>query len=214
MITVSTFGQAVDRSQYKAIDPFDYRLDEEHAAKGRVERFKSVVQFVSQNGTVLSFASLDQGTTLGLKSNRPINPPPAAQRVTVYYTATKGISDSLVLDEIDFDNTTEAGIGLIKSAVPGSSGIKKSDYKEIDLFEYKMDEENAQRGDVRKYKSTVKFLSQDGIKFSFISFDGGIPILLKVSRRFPVLAPEQTVTIYYTATKGVVDSLTLDDIEL
>jgi hypothetical protein len=213
VIAVSAFGQAVNKSQYKAIDPFDYKLDEEKAAKGRVEKFKSVVQFVSQSGTVFSFSSLDQGTTLGLKSNKHINPPAASQKVTIYYTATKGIIDSLILDEIDFNNSTEAGIGLRKSTVPASSGIRKSDYKAIDPFDYKMDAENAQRGDVRKYKSAVKFSSQDGIKFSFLSLDGGTLISPRVSRRFPSLAPDQKVTVYYTASKGIIDSLTLDDME-
>jgi hypothetical protein len=214
VITVSVFGQAVDKSQYKAIDPFDYKLNAEKAAKGRVEKFKSVVQFDSQSGTTFSFSSLDQGTTLtGLKSDKYINPPAAAQRVTIYYTATKGAIDSLTLDEIDYTNSTEAGIGLKKSTVPASSGIRKSDYKEIELLHYKIDAENAQRDDVRKYKSTVKFSSQDGIKLSFTNLDGGTLISPKVSRRFPSFTPNQRVTIYYTATKGIVDSLTLDDVE-
>ena len=101
IITVPAFGQAVDKSQYKAIDPFDYKLNEAKAAKGRVEKFKSVVRFVSQNGAVFSFASLDQRTALELKSNKHINPPAADQKVTIYYTAAKGIVDSLALDDVE-----------------------------------------------------------------------------------------------------------------
>ena len=213
LITVSVFGQTIDRSKYTAIDPFDYKLDEEKAARGAVRTFKSVVQFVSQNGTVFTFSSLDQGTMLDLRLSRHLPPPSTSQRVTVYYTATKGIIDTLALDEIDFNNTTEEGIGLKKSAVQSSSGIRKSDFREIDPFDYKIDAENSQRGDVRRYKSTVLFSSQNGISYTFVSTDGGTMLSLKVGQRLAPMKPDQKVTIYYTATKGIVDSLILNDIE-
>ena len=209
------YGQTVDKAQYKAIDPFDYKLDEEKAARGAVRKFKSVVQFVSQNGTVFSFSSLDQFTKLNVTANRHMDPPSAAQRVTIYFTATKGIIDALILDEIDTGNSTEAGIGLTKSTIPASSGIRKSDYKEIDPVDYWMDAEFAQRGEVRKYKSTVLFSSQNGISYSFVNTGDEKADLLtmKAGRRFALMTANQKVTIYYTATKGIVDSLFLDDIE-
>jgi len=36
---------------------------------------------------------------------------------------------------------------------------------------------------------------------------------MKVGRRIPPMKSDQKVTIYYTATKGIVDSLVLNDIE-
>jgi hypothetical protein len=213
-LLVPAFGQMSDRDQYKAIDPFDYRLDERTAVRGTARKFKSVVQFASQSGTVLSFTSLDRGTTLNLTVTRHLNQPVSGQRVTIYYTATKRIIDSLILDDIDFNTTTEEGIGLIKSVIPASTGINRSIYREIDPFDYKNEAEHAQRGDIRRYKSTVQFSAQNGITYYFISNTEGTMLLLKVRQRFPPLSVDQKVTIYYTATKGVVDSLSLDDIEL
>ena len=213
VFSVTVFGQTVDKAQYKAIDPFDYKLDEEKAAANAVRKFKSVVLYVSQDGTRFIFNSLDQGTTLDLNVSRTFNPPSAAQKVIIYYTATKGIRDALVLDEIDFNNPTEEGIGLVKSKVPASSGIKKADYKEIDPFDYKSDSEHAQNGEIRKYKSQVQYSAQSGLIYSFVSMDNGTLLTMKVGRRFPQFTPNQKVTVYYTATKGFVDSLALDDVD-
>ena len=213
IFSVSVFGQAVDRAQYRAIDPFDYKLDEDKAAEKAVRKFKSVVQYLSQDGTRFIFSSLDQGTMLDMNVNKAINTPSAAQKVTVYYTATKGIKDTLVLDEIDFSNTTEEGIGLDKSKIPASSGIKKTDYTEIDPFDYKSESEHAQNGEVRKYKSRVQYSTQSGLFYSFISLDNGTLLTMKVGRRFPQFTPNQRVTVYFTAVKGFIDSLVLDDVE-
>jgi hypothetical protein len=214
VLIVPAFGQVIDRDQYKAIDPFDYKLDEKSAVRGTARKFKSVVQFASQSGTVLSFTSLDKGTTLNLTVTRHLNQPASGQTVTIYYTATKRIIDSLMLDDIDVNNTTEEGIGLIKSGTSPAAGINRSIYREIDPFDYKISAENAQRGDTRRYKSTVQFSAQSGITYYFISHAEGTMLSLKARQRFPPLSVDQKVTIYYTAIKGVVDSLSLDDIEL
>jgi hypothetical protein len=212
-LTVPAFGQVNDKDQYKAIDPFDYKLDERSAVRGAARKFKSVVQFISQSGTVFSFSSLDRGTTLSLTVTRHINQPAAGQTVTIYYTATKRIIDSLMLDDIDINNTTEEGIGLIKSGV-SAPAVNRSIYREIDPFDYKIAAENAQRGDTRRYKSSVQFSAQSGITYYFISHVEGTMLSLKARQRFPQLSVDQRVTIYYTAIKGVVDSLSLDDVEL
>jgi hypothetical protein len=214
VLTVPLFGQAVDKAGYKAVDPFDYKLDEKKAARGAVRKFKSVVQYTSQSGTVLSFASLDEGTSLHVAMTRNFSVPAQGQKVTIYYTATKRIIDSLVLDEIDVANTTEEGISLVKSRVPASTNINKSGYKEIEVFDYKMEAENAPRNDVRKYKSKVLFSSQDGIAYYFVSPVEKTLISMKAEQRIPPLAANQSVTVYYTATKGIVDTLSLDAIEL
>ncbi|MDR0290997.1 MAG: hypothetical protein LBI06_08695 [Treponema sp.] len=206
------FGQSIDRSQYRAIDPFDYKLDEKDAARGAVRKFKSVVQFVSQSGSVFTFQSLDRGTTLNLTVTRFFTPPLSGQRVTIYFTATKRIIDALILDDIDYGYATEEGIGLVKS-VPTPPGINRASYKEIDPFDYRSEAELASRGDVRRYKSSVMFSDQNGITYYFLSDGEGTMLSMKANQRFPPLSADQRVTVYYTATKGVVDSLTLDDIE-
>jgi len=213
--TISVFAQAADKTQYKAIDPFDFKLDDEHAVRGAVRKFKSVVKFVSQSGTDFLFSSLDQGTSLQLTS-ASAKAPSAGQTVTIYYTATKGVRTPLALDEIDTANTTEAGIGLVKSTVPASSGIRKSDYKEMDPIDFTIDMARAEFGDVHKFKSTVLFSSQDGINYHFTSLEGTdyAELHMKVGRRFPPLRENQRVTIYYTGRKEGTDVVILDDIDM
>jgi hypothetical protein len=211
VLTAPVFGQAVDRNQYRAIDPFDFRLDGENAESGLARKFKSVVRYESQNGSVLQFISLDRGTTLGLTNRGNLSPPSPDQTVTVYYTATKRVRDDLVLDEIDYENTTEAGIGLVKSRVP-ESAVNRSDYKNINISDYIIEAEQAEQGERRKSRTNVVYLRQDGIHYYF-SAGGGVTITFRVTRRFNPLTPNQRVTIYYTAEKGFPrDILVLDDI--
>jgi hypothetical protein len=212
IIAFSLFGQSIDKAKYKAIDPFDYKLEEDQAPKGAVRMYKSVVQFASENGTVLSFYSLDKNTLLALKVNKHFEPMTANLKVAIYYTATKGIIDTLVLDDIDYTATSEEAIGLKKSPV-APSNINRSSYREIDPFDYKMEAENAERGSVRKYKATVLFSAQSGITHSFTSLDSATLLSLKVNRRLNPMKENQKITIYYTATKGIIDALILDDAE-
>jgi hypothetical protein len=208
------FGQAIDRNQYKAIDPFDYKIDELRTARGQERKFKSVVQFEALNGPVMLFYSLDKDTSLNLITKRDIRRPAVGQRVTIYYTATRKVKDEIVLDDIDFDNTTEEGIGLVKSRVLSTSDIDRSTYKEIDLFDYRNEAETARQGEVRKYKSPALFSGQSGTSYFFLAPDeeGVTQITLRAVKRFPHLAEHQGVVIYYTAKKGIVDTLILDDI--
>ena len=207
----------IDKSQYTAIDPFDYKLNEKKADEGSVRKFKSVVQYWFQNDKGFTFYSLDRGTTLDVAVTNKRTPPPEADQIaTIYYTATKKRLDTLVLDEIDYSNTTEEGIGLVKST-PVPPGIDRAGYRDIEPFDYKIEAENAEQGDKRKYKSTMLFSTQNGITFYFVSDDAdeeGTLLTLRADRRFPPLTMGQKVTVYYTATKGIVDLLSLDDIEL
>lgn len=205
--------KGIDKSLYTAIDPFDYRLEEKNTERDAVRKYKSVVRFIDRKGAGFSFRSLDDGTTLDLTVAKRTTPPAEDQVVTIYYTATKGLLDILALDQIDYTNTTEEGINLVKSAVSDTSDIDRASYREIDPFDYKIEAELAQQGDVRKYKSTVLFSSQNGIRYYFKS-DAEELLTMNVEQRFPSLDPEQRVTVYFTATKGIVDTLSLDDIEL
>jgi len=218
VFSVSVCGQKkVNRNQYTAIDPFDYKLNERKAEEGAVRKFKSVVQYWFTNDKGFTFYSLDRGTTLDITVNKQnITPPAADQIATIYFTATKKRLDTLVLDEIDYNNTTEQGIGLVKSTI-SSPGIDKGNYRDIEPFDYKMEAENAEQGDKRKYKSTMLFSAQNGTTFYFVSDEAdeeGTLLTMRADRRFPLLVMGQKITVYYTATKGIVDMLSLDDIEL
>ena len=207
----------IDRSEYTAIDPFDYKLNERKAEEGAVRKFKSVVQFWFQNDKGFTFYSLDRGTSLDFAVTNKRTPPPAADQIaTVYYTATKKKLDTLVLDEIDYSNTTEEGIELVKST-PIPPEVDRASYTEIEPFDYKIEAANAEQGDTRKYKSTMLFSAQNGITFYFVSEETdeeGTLLTLRTEQRFPPLTMGQKVTVYYTASKGIVDVLSLDDIEL
>jgi hypothetical protein len=216
-LSVTVCGQKkIDRSQYTAIDPFDYKLNEKKAEEGAVRKFKSVVQYSSQTDKWFIFDSLDRATQLNLAiANRRTTPPEADQIVTIYYTATKKRLDTLVLDEIDYDNITEEGIDMVKST-PVPPEIDRASYTEIEPFDYKIEAANAEQGDTRKYKSTMLFSAQNGITFYFVSEETdeeGTLLTLRADRRFPPLTMGQKVTVYYTAAKGIVDLLALDDIE-
>ncbi|MCL2269976.1 MAG: hypothetical protein FWC24_01400 [Treponema sp.] len=204
--------KTINKNQYAAIDPFDYKLDERKASNGAVRKFKSVVKFGLRHEHALTFYSLDGLTTLDLTLGGSISEPKPGQIVTIYYTATKKIIDTLVLDEIDETITTEEGINLVKSSI-FASGVDKAGYKEIDPFDYKMEAELAQLGDTRKYKSVMLFSAQNAITYYFSSPAGGTMLSMRAAQRFPVLTEGQGVTVYFTATKGVVDSLSLDAIE-
>ena len=217
IFTFNVFGQAVDRNLYKAIDPFDYKLDELKTERGGPERkFKSVVRFDSYNRSAMLFYSLDQNTSLNLTVGNNIRQPNRGQNVTIYYTAIKPAGankDKLRLDDIDFNNTTEEGIGLQKSTVSPPSNINRSLYTEIDLFEYRNEAETAGEGEERKYKSTALFSGQSGTIYTFVTGEtAGARVTMKAERRFPPLKENQGVVVYYTATKGIVDSVVLDDI--
>ena len=229
IITVPVFGQAIDKSQYNAIDPFDYKLEEDKPPpRSRITRyFKSVVEFVSEirsedNTINYKFISLDKRTSLILKPNPESNlkPPSPGQTVTIYYTMEKLRSVSVVLDAFeDNRNKDEKGIGVVKSPI-SSSNIRKSDYKLITPDDYK---DNAfftleDDEDVRKFYVIVNFESQDGIFFQFTTPEnaGEKLVFLKkkwaVQRRYPVFTTGQKMTVYFTATKQANDHLKIDDI--
>jgi len=226
VVTVSVYSQAVDKSQYKAIDPFDYKLDEDKARRGAVRKFKSVVEFISENksgnSTFFLFSSLDKNVSIALDPKPGIKPPSPGQTVTVYYTVTKrGAEDTRELDAFeDNKNRDEKAIGVEKSPVLSSSpNVKKSDYEEITPDEYRDNALYTQEGDEdRKFKSTLQFVSQEGILFKFSRPEDSAEKLaflpMKVRRRYPAFTAGQKMNVYFTASKEYKDFLILDDIEL
>jgi len=234
IITVPVFGQAINKAEYKAIDPFDYKLEEDKPVTGRViNKYKSVVEFVSEkkdNSTnFYVFISLDRRphTTLRLSPNPDSNlkPPSPGQTVTIYYTMNKYRTVSVVLDAYeDNRNKDEKGIGVEKSRIlPVPSTFKRSDYKLITPDDYKDDafftqEDDDDDDDYRKYYVILQFESQDGIFITFLTPDntGDKPAFLKkkwhLERRYPYFNPGQKMTVYFRAKKEANDHLFIDDI--
>jgi len=225
LLTVPVFSQAVNKAEYKAIDPFDYKLDEDKARRGAERKFKSVVEFVSEkkeNNTVFyEFISLDKRTPLRLIPNPDSNlkPPSPGQTVTVYYSVRKLSEDQRVLDLFeDNRNKDEKGLGVEKSPIPSSSpNVRKSDYELITPDDYKDDALYTQEGDDdRKFFATLQFVSQEGILFLFSSPVNNAEkpafLKMKVGRRYPVFTAGQKMVVYFTATKEAKDYLKLDDI--
>jgi len=226
ILTVSVFGQAVDKAQYKAIDPFDYKLDEDKARRGSERKFKSVVEFVSEikSGNTVSylFSSLDKHTLLPLEPKPGMKALSPGQVVTVYFTVNKrGNEDLRSLDAFeDNKNKDEKGIGVEKSPIlPSTPNLRKSEYIRITSDDYRDDALFTQEGDDdRKFYSTLQFVSQDGILLKFSSPENPLEqpafLTMKVKRRYPQFTAGQKMTAYFTASKDYKDFLILDDIEV
>jgi len=232
LLIIPVFGQivglAVDKTQYTAKDPFDYKLEEDSARNGTTNRkYKSVVEFISEkkeNNTVFyEFISLDKLTLLTLfpNPNSKLSSPSPGQIVTIYYTMSKrGNIANIVLDAFeDNRNRDERGIGVEKSPVLQSTpNIKKADYKTITSDDYRDDALFTQEGDDdRKFKSTLQFISQDGTLFKFSSPQNTLEepafLSMKVKRRYSPFTAGQKMVVYFTASKDYKDFLILDDIE-
>jgi hypothetical protein len=228
VLTVSVFGQTVDKAQYKAIDPFDYKLNEDDSRvrRGMERKFKSVVEFVlegKEKGTTFyRFSSLDKGTLLELEPRPGMKPPSRGQTVTVYFTANKRPSgDNRILDAFeDNKNRDEKEIGVEKSPIlPSTPNLRKSDYNTITSDDYRDDALFTQEGDDdRKFKATLQFVSKDGIIFKFSSPENPLEqpafLSMKVKRRYSPFTAGQKMVVYFTASKDYKDFLILDDIEL
>jgi hypothetical protein len=229
ILTVPVFGQNVDKTRYTAIDPYDYRLEEDYALRGTMnKRYKSVVEFVSErkenNTTFYEFMSLDKRTPLTLFPNPTsrLTPPSPGQAVTVYYTMNKrGNTATTVLDAFeDNRNKDEKGLGVEKTPIlPSTPGINKRVYVEISTDDYRDDALYTQEGDDdRQFKTPLQFVSQEGIIFKFSSIEkpGETPayLFMKAARRYPVFTAGQRMMVYFTASKEYKDFLILDDIEL
>jgi len=227
ILTVPVFSQAINKAEYKAIDPFDYKLEEDKPVRTRIiNRYKSVVEFVSEkkeNNTVFyEFLSLDKRTPLRLIPNPESNlkPPSPGQAVTIYYTMNKLRTVTVVLDAFeDNRNKDEKGLGVEKSSIPSvSPNVRKSDYELITPDDYRDDAFFTQEGDDdRKFYTTLQFVSQTGIEFKFSSPENVLekPVFLymKVERRYPAFTVGQKMIVYFTATKEETkDFLRLDDI--
>jgi len=208
-------AQSIDKTKYKAIDPFDYEIEAANAQRRDVRKYVSVVQFWLQNGMDVYFRSLDGNTALNVKMSHRFPAMPFGQILAIYYTATKSQTiDYLFLDDIDPSITNEADIGLTKSDENALSDIDRSSYTVIDPFDYELEAFNTPQGEVRKYLSVVQYFLQSGMDISFRSLDGNTDLNLKAFRRFPAMTIGQRMVIFYTATKDqTADNLVLDEID-
>ena len=226
VLTVPVFGQAIDKAQYKAIDPFDYKLDEDKARRGTERKFKSVVEFVSEikSGSTTSylFSSLDKGTLLPMEPKPGMKPPAKGQAVTVYYTVRKTPKeDQRSLDAFeDNRNKDEKEIGVEKSPIlPSTPNIRKTEYEEISANDYRSDALYTMEDDEpRKFWAILQFMSQEGILFKFSRPDSTTEepafLPMKLKRRYPQFTAGQKMKVYFTAVKEFKDFVYLDDIEL
>jgi len=226
ILTVPVFSQSINKAEYKAIDPFDYKLEEDKPTRTRItNKYKSVVEFVSEikeNNTIsYEFISLDKRTPLRLLPNpdSKLKPPSPGQAVNVYYTMNKLRSVTVLLDAFeDNRNKDEKGLGVEKSSILQSSpGVDRRTYKQISPDEYTDDAFfTMEDEDDRKFFATLQFVAQEGILFQFSNPEntGEKPVFLfmKVGRRYPSYTAGQKLIVYFTATKEAKDYLRLDDI--
>jgi len=229
ILTVPVFSQAITKTQYAAIDPFDYKLDEFTTRTiGTARKYKSVVEFTKEikngNTVTFSFISLEKDTILDLKIKPGIKTPSPGQTVTVYYSATKGnrtdVLDDRVLDDWE-DNKNKADIGAKKSAIVPST-IKKDDYTELSADGVRDSGLMTQEDDedkIRKLKCTMQFESQEGILYKFsraeTNADKLAIFVMTARRRYPPFAAGKKAVVYFTAIKeGSKENLYLDDIEV
>jgi hypothetical protein len=227
LLTVPIFGQNIDKTQYKAIDPFDYKLDEDKARRGTERKFKSVVEFVSEvkeagRTPQYLFSSLDKITMLRLEPRQGMTPPSPGQAVTVYYTVRKTpTEDQRALDAFE-DNRSkdEKALGVEKTPIlPSTPNLNKRSYEEIKADEYRSDALYTTEDDEpRKFKVRLRFMSQDGILFKFSRPESNAEepafLPMKLKRRYPQFTAGQVMDVYFTAVKEFKDFVILDDIEL
>jgi hypothetical protein len=106
-------------------------------------------------------------------------------------------------------------IGLLfVSLLVFAQSIDKSQYKEIDLFSYKVEGNQEGRAYAVKYKMVLKFSSQSGTSVSFQD-DADDYLSLETTKRWP-LNRGQVVTVYLSArhnTIGIWADEKLDDLE-
>jgi len=235
ILTVPVFSQNINKTQYTAVDPFDYKLYE-YTNKlgnnitrevGKPRKFKSVVEFVSETQTKYNFSSLDKHTTLEIEPAPGLKPPSPGKVVTIYYTVNwrnkRFVDDDRILDLWEENNNKdEKGLGVQKSGIlPPPSEFKANDYIEASLARYKEETQDIQDEDQeekpRRYLlSDLILLSQDGVLFKFSTPDEPkVPVVSgKVTRRYDYekFKVGQKVKIYFTAVKDAYDYRQLDDI--
>jgi hypothetical protein len=103
---------------------------------------------------------------------------------------------------------------LFTSLATFAQSIDKSQYKEIDLFSYKVEGNQKGRAYSVKYKMVLKFFRQSGTNV-FFKDDAGDNFFLETSKRW-TFREGQVVTVYFTAQHtdfGMWMEEKVDDIE-
>ncbi|MDR2709520.1 MAG: hypothetical protein LBC07_06070 [Elusimicrobiota bacterium] len=229
MGAVYVFAQTIDKNSYVLIDYPDFAAQFKNAPKGTVKKFKSVAVLYTTDGKEsYTFGMPDNSLAFSMHSLRPIEITPSmTKKITIYYTAIKeGSTDKITLDYIDKDsNAAAANERLLASKAPASS-IDKSQYKNITIDKYvKQESGNAKVGAIRKYKSQALLKQQFATIYMIVDPKTNVSVTAEITKKNIGAAPNQVVTIYYTATKTsqyysasktneAVDNLVVDEIEI
>jgi len=85
LVSLSVFSQSIDRSQYKEIDLFSYKVEGNQKGSQYSVKYKMVLKFYFQSGTDIYFQD-DAGDTLSLETTQRWSLS-KSQIVTLYFTA-------------------------------------------------------------------------------------------------------------------------------
>jgi hypothetical protein len=106
VIGFGAFAQSIDKSQYKEIDLFSYIVESRQIGKDYAVKYKIVLKFNYQRGTIIVFAD-DAGDYIGLVTTKRW-PLKRGQFVTVYLSANHKSSGYWSEEKLDDLETSTA----------------------------------------------------------------------------------------------------------
>ncbi|MDR1575300.1 MAG: hypothetical protein LBS37_04770 [Treponema sp.] len=119
-ISLSVFAQSIDKSQYKEIDLFSYKVEGNQKEREYPVIYKMVLKYWSQSGTTVNFED-DAGDMISLQTTKrwTFN---RGQVVTVYFTARHSKYGSWLDEKLDDIETST--ISSVKPWLPYVSNGK------------------------------------------------------------------------------------------
>jgi hypothetical protein len=105
--SLGVFAQSIDKTQYKEIDLFSYQVEGNQEGRAYSVKYKMVLKFGGQSGTMVSFTD-DVGDSLSLETSKRWTFG-YGQVVTVYFTAQHsdyGYWAERKLDDIETSTTS------------------------------------------------------------------------------------------------------------
>ena len=108
-VSLSVFAQSIDKSQYKAIDLFSYKVEGNKEGKDYSVKYKMVLRFGFQSGTTVYFAD-DDGDTISFEASKKWSFM-RGHVVTVYFTADHRAYGSWLKENlIDIEPSANSGV--------------------------------------------------------------------------------------------------------